>query len=285
MLGIRILIDYLVVFFKFVHGKRIQPGNASFRFSFRDTFFEWILFSLFFAALLYVLVLLDRTHTGQLSVVMIFVLVAAASPIYGFVIQPMLSLFIYKETYRYIEETKALEQWVLTTFKIKVNIRLLDKEVVNAYATGVIPFSKLIILGRPLFDGLSQDDIKGLILHELGHTVRHHLLVLYGINVVTYSIGVVASYYLFPLYETTPYAGLFVFLHGAVFYGLLMALIPGLVQRRIEYAADKFAAIHAGAAYATALTNLNILSEGGLMKGGLNYPSLKKRLARIHEVY
>jgi len=54
----------------------------------------------------------------------------------------------------------------------------------NAYATGIIPFYKIIIIGDNLKEKLNKAQLKAIIYHEIGHHENKHMLKLYFINVV-----------------------------------------------------------------------------------------------------
>jgi Zn-dependent protease with chaperone function len=55
-----------------------------------------------------------------------------------------------------------------------------------------------------------------------------------------------------------------------------------LVQRQLEYQADKYAANCVGAdSYAETLVALNIATNGGLEKKSINYPTLSDRINNV----
>lgn len=265
--------------------KKQEGRNSNYHFSLREVCLEWLFFSTFSAGIMFSILWIGQFEIAKTVVVGASILVIATIPTYSFIIQPMLNFLIYKESLKCTPETAALEKWIYEEYGVHIKVRLIDKQVINAYATGVIPFSKLILLGKPLIEKMSKEDIQGLVLHELGHTVRHHLLVLYCINVLSCAIGAYVYYKLMPLYKTMPFTGVFIFFHGALSYLVFVAAMPGVVQRYIEYAADRFAAQRIGSkSYATTLENLNALTHGDLNKWAFNYPSLKKRLTKVYEV-
>src|SRR5699024_9845861 len=96
-------------------------------------------------------------------------------------------------------------------------------------------------------------------------------------------IGYISTFYFYPLLETMNF-NLHVLraVHGAIFYGLPLWLIPGLVQRRLEYQADSFAADVVGKDnYFGTLSKLDQLTDGGVEKGGLTHPALGKRINNL----
>lgn len=89
---------------------------------------------------------------------------------------------------------------------------------------------------------------------------------------------------MYPIINSSGNPGLWIALQGGVWGGLLV-VTSQLVQRKLEYQADLFAAKMVGKrAYAQTLTRLNELTGGGLEKKAINYPSLRKRIQHVQQV-
>jgi Zn-dependent protease with chaperone function len=124
--------------------------------------------------------------------------------------------------------------------------------------------------------------IHGLLFHEVGHLKKNHLLELYIGTFFCCLVYFVSFKLLLPFINLSSIPGLYVGLNGG-FLGVLLIVIPGLMQRKMEYEADKFAADHIGAdKYISVLQKLDDLTEGGVSRGGINYPTLKQRINFIN---
>jgi len=72
----------------------------------------------------------------------------------------------------YLIKSKDLSQY---NFKLSdqlpkgIKIFIMDKNITNAHATGVLPFTKIILIGRTTTEKLSQEAIESLVFHEIGH--------------------------------------------------------------------------------------------------------------------
>jgi Zn-dependent protease with chaperone function len=65
-------------------------------------------------------------------------------------------------------------------------------------------------------------------------------------------------------------------------FGVEDGCLAGLLQKRLEYQADKFAAESVGRnTYAETLQNLNIATNRGLEKESLSYPTLFNRIRYV----
>ena len=48
-------------------------------------------------------------------------------------------------------------------------IRIIKGKIENAFATGVFPFTKTILIGEPLCEKMTNNELKGVVFHEIGH--------------------------------------------------------------------------------------------------------------------
>ena len=175
------------------------------------------------------------------------------------------------------------EKWAKETVDKNIRIRVLNQDKVNAYATGILSFHKVILLNDKLMVVMNECDVKNLIYHEYAHLKLNHLLILYVSNILCCSISIISYNHFGPIFEKTESPGLFVALHGALLGGFCL-LVVGLVQRQLEYRADKYASNIVGTeSYTRTLENLNTATNGGLEKKAINYPVLIDRIKYVTE--
>lgn len=236
---------------------------------------EWLFWIFCFSVFMYFFKGQHQIHKGVLIV--IGILFGSILISFGFIVTPLLIL-LQKRKY-----TIAIEyqNWARATINDRIQIRIIQQAQPNAYATGIFSSNKVILLSEALINNLNEADIKNIIFHEYAHLKNNHLFILYLSNVLCCSISVLSSSYFYPLFESTSYPGLLVALHGAL-YGVLFIIIPGLVQRQLEFNADKYAAIAVGGTiYGKSLINLNTITNKGLEKKVIHYPHLNDRLKHV----
>ena len=144
-------------------------------------------------------------------------------------------------------------------FQKKIKVYLLKKKVTNIYATGFYGASKSILIGEELVQKLSPDHLLNLMAHELGHLEKDHLFRAYVANFAAIVIYMISAYWVHPYFSSfnAYLEGTLVFVHG-MFLGLLLVIIPGLVQKKFELEADLYAALLVGReAYIATLKALN----------------------------
>jgi len=243
----------------------------------KDLLFEWIIVSILFICLFFLFFLLTSWNGSAILLILIAIINGSIFISYGFIVQPILDAFSKSK----FQESKKYENWIKLNFNYSIKVQIMEKDIFNAYATGVVPFSKFILLGRSIIQNMNEDDVKGLLAHELGHTKKNHLFILYFINILCCSLLVVSSSYFIPKFNKLDYTAFWVALHGG-FWGGILVLIPGLCQRKVEKSADLFAANAIGLDnYIGVLTKLDILTNGGLSKKSINYPTLIQRIIHI----
>ncbi len=214
---------------------------------------------------------------SKVASICIGIILGSAIISYNFIFYPFLVLIRvskYKITNKY-------ETWFKSQYPVKLSIRILEDDSVNAYALGIFNFSKIIFITKGLVEKMHEDDIKNLIYHELGHLKGNHLLGLYLSNVFCCALSIISASFFYPKISQLDNPGLFIFFHGAVF-GLLYIIIPGLIQRSMEFKADRYAVLMVGAvSYSETLKRLNDATDKGLEKVTLNYPDMKSRLKNV----
>ena len=208
------------------------------------------------------------------------ILLIAWIPSYHFFISPVQYLFdkttdaLTKDHFRQVNE------------KYGYHIKIIRKNVINAYATGILPFTKTVLIGEPLMKKMNNKELLSIIYHEIGHLKFNHLKKLYLINLVI----VTFSYFLFLGRELifAPNMGivfdaLTVALTGAIM-GFFIFYFPGKLQYKLELEADRFAATQVGKeVFIQALQKLDEISGGDVSKGGHTHPNLENRIKNLTE--
>ncbi|MGB1042771.1 MAG: M48 family metalloprotease [Tenacibaculum sp.] len=199
---------------------------------------------------------------------------------YWFIINPLLDIFLSKKHTRAIEIEKYLKS-ENQNFKVYFT----DKISKNAFATGIVPFYKIIILAKDLKEKLDKSELKAIIYHEIGHHKRKHILIMYALNVViltSYFIG--QSFMVKYNFTNKFYEGFSVFMSG-ITVGLAVYYIPNKIMYFLEYDADNYSAKKNNKNdIIAALVNLDKLSEGKLTKGNINHPNLEKRISSLNKL-
>lgn len=200
---------------------------------------------------------------------------------FEFMVRPLLLRFQSN-----LEEEASLSRWLSDTYGIKLSIYSFEGELVNAYATGAVPFSNTIILGQSLVEKLDDTSVKAIILHEAGHLKLNHLFYLYLGNIISCALFGFLLDFLFKMNMTPEWVKVIVIVLSAAFCsGLIFELIPGFFRKQFEYQADLFSSARVGAAtYKEALKQLDRISEGRVSKGGYSHPPLKERVRNIGSV-
>lgn len=261
-----------------IGGLFLQKGfkkEVAYEMDYAHLIIEWIFWIFCFSIFMYFFKGQHEINKGILIV--IGILFGSILISFGFIVTPLLILF---QKRKYIIAVD-FQNWARSTIDNRIQIRIIQQAQPNAYATGIFSSNKVILLSEALINNLKEEDIKNIIFHEYAHLKNNHLFILFLSNVLCCSISVFSSSYFYPVFETTNYPGLLVALHGAMF-GILFIIIPGLVQRQLEYNADKYAAIAVGGnMYGKSLMNLNTITNKGLEKKVIHYPHLNDRLKHV----
>ena len=181
-----------------------------------------------------------------------------------------------------------------------INLKFIYDSIPNAYAIG----RRTICVTSGIFD-LTDDEIMGVLAHELGHLANRHSeiqLIIGGSNLFISGILlalkiiswlVVAIFSLFAINTKSTIASIVIFLTGvcsAYLIGLwtkFCLLFMRLSMRQNEYVADKFAyKIGYGNQLINALdrTNIDIASENQFLRAlNSTHPNYNERIARIQQ--
>lgn len=232
-------------------------------------------YGLFFAT---VLTLMENFMEMKSLQVVLGVLLLSLLVSYIHIIAPIKHLFNMGKTTSF--DSSSFPDDFIKSYTIKV----VDKNITNAFSTGIIPFSKTILLGKPLVEKLGSNTVYSIILHEVGHLRKNHLTKLYYVNLI---IGVITYFSLHFIVSLTSDVDnsvlepVLVGLAGGI-AGLLLWYVPGKIQYHLEYEADAFAAQVGGPErMIKALKKLDQISDGKITKGGISHPNIQKRLQNI----
>lgn len=252
----------------------------------KDTFkelFVWKeeLFDCAVVSLIITLFMVFFQHV-KLKVVMVVILLTLINSYY-FLIVPLRALF---------QKTKYLKNEVIESFlhntDYSYRVRVIKGKIENAYATGIFPFTKTILIGEPLCEKMTDDELKAIIYHEIGHQKLGHLYKMFSLNVLSSILFVCLNAYGSDItnryhYTDTIIEPVIVALVGLTYGLVAFILFPYIFQRRFEYQADSFAVRKVGATqYVQALEKFNEITDNKMVKGSVTHPSLKKRIANAY---
>jgi STE24 endopeptidase len=150
----------------------------------------------------------------------------------------------------------------------------LEKANANALVSGII--RPKIILLPSLFEFLNEDEIRGVIAHEIGHIVhKDHLKSLFPITVNIISVEFLALFFYYSYVVGDDKVGSLFFM-----LGMLLSVIPfffSFYVRRMELKADLYAARAVGKD--TYISALRKLHEYGIPRDWSgDHPPLEKRI-------
>lgn len=106
-----------------------------------------------------------EVEDGNIFSMLLISLISVVPLVVIYVFGPMRYL-LKSENYIFNEEFKQITK---NHFNKPLNVITLKSKIANAYATGILPFSKTIILNTGLDDKLTDDEIISLLYHEMGH--------------------------------------------------------------------------------------------------------------------
>lgn len=273
-----------ILFFTCISIYNKEKLNSLIHFNYKEVIIEAFIFTALLGTILWVVTAYIET---EIVIIVLSMLLIALIPSYNYIIAPMLYLFSRPKHYK----SKKVYNF-LKKEKLNYNVRILKGNVTNAYATGVLPFSKTILIGENLINDIDDSQLNGIVLHEVGHLKKNHLSKLYIINLILssliYPLFYIKQHHTIPLYDSKIVEGLEIFFLGLLI-GLLIWYIPSKIQYYFELEADLFAAKRIGVTqYISSLNNLDNLSNGKVSKGGITHPTLIKRINNIklktHEI-
>jgi len=220
----------------------------------------------------------DKNQYGSLLILTSFI-------VFFYGLGPLLyPIVILIRSSRY-KENKQIEKLIQDEMNYSVKIRIVNTDLINAFATGVLPFSKIILIGKPLLNNLNENELKAVVAHELGHTKKHHLFYLMIIMIIIQiNIMLIYNHTILPYFLLHKLG----WLARGITFGLLIVLaneIIGFFQRKMELDADKFAAEIVGKNnIRDALEKLNKITNGKLQVKSISHPTLEVRLSFIQKL-
>lgn len=225
--------------------------------------------------------IIDYFFDSKYIIVLFSLFLVSLIPSYDYILSPLKYLISKKE----FRKNKELET-IIKNKGFNYKIIIIKGKIVNAYATGILPFSRTILIGESLKKNMTKENLLSIIYHEIGHLKLNHLVKLYFINtllsLLSFLVFFYRQYYLsesqFEIYEPIS-----IFALGLII-GILYWYIPSKIQYKMELEADCFASKIVGARkYENALIELDFLSNGDVSKGGRTHPNLKKRVENIYK--
>jgi|GEM_PF-252669 len=274
-----ILVRLVSRLFPALFAEYTNPAKELKKIDWRDELLYGSVYGFLFAIVFFLVPLFIHSYKNPskfrlLLSLFVFLLLATS---YNFLIRPSVR-FVISNKY---EENAQMELWLRKNFGYNFPIKNINDDIINAYAIGVIPFSKTIMLGKPLLDHMDFQELKCILLHEVGHLKYNHLLIKFNAALIDSAATAYFWVYIFPLIKIFGYNFLNVAIAGVTIGGFQVVFL-GLVQRAMEYKADLFSARYFGAEeYARALSKLNEISAGKLENDSLTHPPLEKRIAYV----
>ena len=252
------------------------------KYAFTDLFiWKDELFDSAVVSLIIILIMVFFKHIQFVNAMTVIMLALINS--YYFLIVPLRALF-QKKKYLKNEEIESF----LRNEGYSYRIRIIKGKIENAFATGIFPFTKTILIGEPLSEKMTDNELKGVVFHEIGHLKLGHLYKMFFLNMVSsiilvflygFSMKIIESQH----YRDTIMEPVMVALVGLIYGVIAFILIPYFFQRRLEYQADAFAVRKVGAEqYVQTLEKLNEITENKMMKGSVTHPSLKDRIKNAY---
>ena len=242
--------------------------------SLKEMLFSWAVLSIILLIPLGFAVVFGSNANAIVMTIIVIISVLMGSS-YSFIVEPIL-LHWNKER--------------INTYTIASGYRVVEtaEPVYNVYATGVLPFSKTIIIGKDLDKQLTNCELSALLHHEIYHHKASHMLKLFMVTSILFSLAAIIN-----LWVVLPYVkglGLSASaeaLRVSLFWGgigCINVLASGLVQRRFEKQADLYSVRQMGSyAQISALRKLYALSGTPENQKAINYPTLAQRERYVRE--
>lgn len=166
--------------------------------------------------------------------------------------------------------------------KNKINIYYFESEKMNAFATGILPGTKTILLSSKLVAMMTHKEILAIIYHEIGHIKKNHLLRLYIISIISMIPGLINSSLIMILLNDSELKKFLIIFNGSLFFGLIPLLILSYYQKKYEFEADLFSSEQTkNEDIIDALNKININSAFNLEKKSLSHPVISKRISNV----
>ena len=154
----------------------------------------------------------------------------------------------------------------------------------NALIVGLLPRLKYIFVTDYLVDAMSEEELKAVVAHEIGHGKRHHLLFKFGVPFVVI-FGIAALMALAAALESSALAPVLVTLPILVIVAIVV--LQGVVGIRLEKSADDYACETVGLeATVSALDKLAEINMAKRKPGRVfsvlsQHPGIEERVQRL----
>jgi len=218
---------------------------------------------------------------SKVFLVVFVILSCSIVPSFNFIIRPLV-LFLQKNIRRAAPD---IENWVHTNIDPSIKVYIQNGNLTNAFAEGVVPMSKTIIIGNNLIKGLKKEQVRAVIFHETGHLELNHIPIYYLTNIIASCLFCFTVLFLYRLsIQTVLLQIVLVGLTGAVCGALFYSFLPGLFLKKLEYEADQYAANRIGFnLYKQTLEKIDAISGGLLRKGDISHPTLNQRIKMMEK--
>ncbi len=269
-------------FFKLVHYLTTRKSSVFTKNNYKQDSYVFIVY---FTGFYIFYSILDTLESKQFDIELFTLLLIFISQLLlvsiPYIILPLFYLIRSKRNNR----NNELETWVQSKFGKSYKVVILDIEVTNAYAAGILPIVKVILLGKPLVEKLSKPELEAIIAHEVGHLVENHLLRLYVNQIFLGCLVAFGWTKISSNIHDSPYYVWILSAYFGILLGGLSVLINGFIQKKLEKAADRYAAKMTSPQHIiSALNKLNIDSEGAMEKWSFNYPTLNERIKYVEAI-
>jgi Zn-dependent protease with chaperone function len=227
------------VTYLFIRAKKKVPFRTFLKlFSFKEDLFTFIGISVLFLPFITFILMNDEPN----SYFFFFATLLSGTVMlsYSFLIHPLYFVLSNKE----YSENQYYNNWINTRSSTKIHVRIIEKDMLNAFATGVVPFLKVILVGKKTIETLPQEEVEAMLFHELGHVAKNHLAKLFFANFVWLSIVSLFFMAIKPCFEIFQNSGLYYAMSFSVCLGVGSLFFVGFVQKRLEKEADSYAAQH-----------------------------------------
>ncbi len=191
----------------------------------------------------------------------------------------------------------------------KPRVYIVPLPIMNAFATGRNPQNSVVAVTEGIMKGLSREELKGVIAHEIGHVKNRDILISTIVATVAGVIGFVAFYARMATFsgDRENRAGLIGLLLAGILAPIIAMLIQLAISRTREFIADESGAhfIGNGLPLANALLKLegsakkmplrgneatahlfivNPFTASAFMKLFSTHPSIEERVKRLKEL-
>ena len=201
--------------------------------------------------------------------------------VFGLFIMPIWSSVINPWLFRKFDapgsELPALNA-LLSQFGYNATVVEIDEKY-TGIMSGISYNNPLIGIGKGLTDKVSQEDITAILLHEMGHARRRHVII---ISVLFVILGLCLNNIVNSIHFDAPDVLWRPPIAG--FLTSLNMLIVIKVMYYLEYDADCFAAKIVGKeSYISTLKTLDRVTDGRVTRGNLLHPNLEKRIRNVEK--